>query len=136
LNNILAKIEANYSKADDAIMLDVNGFVSETNATNIFMAKNKVLYTPYADSCLPGITRGIVIEIANDLKIPLKERNISISEFYNADEVFTSGTMGELTPVFEIDGRKIENKSDSDILKKIYNQFKKLTETEGERLPF
>lgn len=127
LNNILAKIEANYSNADDAIMLDINGFVSETNATNIFMIKNNILHTPEADSCLPGITRGVVIKLATELGIKCYIRNISISEFYNADEVFTTGTMGELTKVVEIDGRKIENKNQSKILNIIYAKFKHLT---------
>jgi len=136
LNNILAKIEANYSGADDAVMLDINGFVSETNATNIFMIKNGTVFTPNADSCLPGITRGIVIKICGNLQVKCAERNISVSEFYNADEVFTTGTMGELTPVYEIDGRKIENKNKSEVLKKIRTEFRKLTQTTGEKLPF
>ncbi len=136
INNILAKIEANYSGADDALMLDYSGFVSETNATNIFMAKKNILLTPYADSCLPGITRGIVLKIAKELDIEYKERNISLSEFYNADEVFTTGTMGELTPVTEIDGRKIENKSNSELFKKIYSEFRDMTGSEGEVLNF
>jgi branched-chain amino acid aminotransferase len=134
LNNILAKIEANYCGADAAIMLDNLGFVSETNDTNIFMARKGVLFTPHADACLPGVTRGTVIRIANELNIPIIERNISIAEFYNADEVFTTGTMGELTPVYEIDGRVIENKSDLTIRKQIYEAFKLLTQHEGEAI--
>lgn len=132
INNILAKIEANLCNADDALMLDMNGFVSETNATNIFMVKKGDLLTPNADSCLPGITRALVINIAKELSINCKERNISVSEFYNSDEVFTTGTMGELTPVKEIDGRLIENKNNSKVLSRINDKFKKLTETEGE----
>ncbi len=136
INNILAKIEANLANADDAIMLDHNGFVSETNATNIFMIKGEVLYTPHADSCLPGITRKTVIRIAHTHDISLVERNISITEFYNADVVFTTGTMGELTKVFEIDGRKIENKTSTTLLDKIQSYFADLTAREGEPLPF
>ena len=136
INNILAKIEANYSGADDAVMLDNFGFVSETNATNIFMVKKNLLFTPNADSCLPGITRGIILKIAEELDIKFKEKNISLSEFYNADEVFTTGTMGELTPVTEIDGRKIENKFNSDQFERIYSRFKEITLTEGEVLNF
>ena len=132
LNNILAKIEANYSNADDAIMLDNIGFVAETNACNIFMVKKGKLYTPHADACLPGITRGLVIDLAKQLNIEVVERNISIAEFYNADEVFTTGTMGELTPVKEIDGRMIENKNTGNTRNKIYEAFKQLTEREGE----
>ncbi len=134
INNILAKIEANLCNADDALMLDNYGFVSETNATNVFIVKNGELLTPFADACLPGITRGLVINIAKDLNINCNERNISVSEFYNADEVFTTGTMGELTPVKEIDGRIIENKNNSKMLEKIYEKFMILTHTEGETL--
>ncbi len=134
LNNILAKIEANYCNADDAIMLDNLGFVAETNACNIFMAKKDILFTPHADACLPGVTRRTVIRLARELEIQIVERNISIAEFYNADEVFTTGTMGELTPVHEIDGRMIENHSGSEIRDKIYAAFKKLTRHDGESI--
>jgi len=134
LNNILAKIEANYCGADAAIMLDNLGFVSETNDCNIFMVKKGKLFTSHADACLPGITRGNVLRIADELNISVVERNISVSEFYNADEVFTTGTMGELTPVYEIDGRTIENKSGSDIRKQIYDAYKILTQHEGEAI--
>lgn len=107
LNNILAKIEANLAGADDALMLDPHGFVSETNATNVFMVRNGELFTPHADACLPGITRGLVLELTRELGHPVTERNLSVTEFYNADEVFVTGTMGELTAVKEIDGRKV-----------------------------
>lgn len=121
LNNILAKIQANVAGVDAAIMLDHQGFVSELNDTNLFMVKNGVLYTPFADSCLHGITRGLILELANTLGIENKEKNLSLTELYNADEVFASGTMGELTPVKKIDGRLIQNKTNSQILKKLSN---------------
>ncbi|CAN5161341.1 branched-chain-amino-acid transaminase [soil metagenome] len=123
LNNILAKIQANIAGADAAVMLDDNGFISELNDTNLFMVKNKVVFTPHSDSCLPGITRGLVIEIANINHIPVLEKNISLTEIYNADEVFATGTMGELTPVLEIDGRKIINNSTSTMLAELQNHF-------------
>ncbi len=107
LNNILAKIESNYAGADDALMLDQNGFLSETNATNIFLVRKGVLYTPFADACLPGLTRARVIEIAQDLDLPLQEKNLSMAEMYTADEMFTTGTMGALSWVKEVDGRLI-----------------------------
>lgn len=132
INNILAKIEANYCEVDDALMLDNLGFVAETNACNIFMVKNNVLLTPAADACLPGITRALIILIAKDLNIPLVERNISLAEFYVADEVFTTGTMGELTPVKEIDGRIIENKKNSNIMQQLLQAFKQKTQIAGE----
>ena len=136
INNILAKIEANLCEADDAIMLDMQGFVSETNATNIFMIKDGILYTPHADSCLPGITRGKVISMAKELAQPVVERNISISECYSADQVFTTGTMGELAEVDEIDGRSIVNQSEKDILGQLKEIFATITAKEGETLPF
>ncbi|HET6541638.1 MAG TPA: aminotransferase class IV, partial [Chryseolinea sp.] len=107
LNNILAKIQANVAGADAAVMLDYQGFVSELNDTNLFMTKDGIVSTPHAHSCLHGITRGLVIDICQTNNIPVEERNLSLTEFYNADEVFATGTMGELTPVNEIDGRKI-----------------------------
>ena len=105
INNILAKIEANLAGVDDAVMLDLQGFVAETNATNIFFVKKGVVRTPFPTACLPGITRGLVLEICRENDIPYEEANISIAEMYAADEVFITGTMGEIVPVVEIDGR-------------------------------
>src|SRR5688572_6055368 len=101
LNNILAKIQANVAGVDAALMLDDHGFVSELNDTNIFMAKDGAVFTPFPHSCLHGITRGLTIEICRELKIPVYEKNLSLTEFYSADEVFASGTMSELTPIVE-----------------------------------
>jgi branched-chain amino acid aminotransferase len=123
LNNILAKIQANVAGADAAIMLDDSGFVSELNDTNIFMVKDGSVSTPHADSCLHGITRGLTIKMCEELDIPILEKNLSLTEFYNADEVFASGTMGELTPVVEMDGRKIINRSGKKIYQKILEHF-------------
>ena len=106
INNILAKIEANLAGVDDAVMLDLYGFVAETNATNIFFVKKGVVRTPFPTACLPGITRGLVLELCREHQIPCEEANISIAEMYAADEVFITGTMGELVPVVEIDGRE------------------------------
>jgi branched-chain amino acid aminotransferase len=117
LNNIIAKIQANVAGVDAAIMLDDRGFVAELNDTNIFLVKNGILYTPFANACLHGITRGFVLELANQLAVPAFERDLSLVEFYNADEVFASGTMGELTPIVEIDGRKIDNQGSAIRLK-------------------
>jgi branched-chain amino acid aminotransferase len=119
LNNILAKIEANVAGADDAIMLDLYGFVAETNATNVFLVREGTLLTPHADACLPGITRGLVIRLAKRDGIPTEERNVSLTEVYTADEVFTTGTMGELTPVLEVDGREIVNKVGSGVTNRL-----------------
>ena len=134
INNILAKIEANNAGVDDAIMLDLDGFVAETNATNIFMIKNGVVYTPFTKACLPGITRGLIIQLCQDNNIPVLEKDISVTELYNADEVFTTGTMGELARVEEIDKRKITG--NANMLSRLKELFKHLTSTKGELLPF
>eukprot|EP00302_Diacronema_sp_CCMP2436_P012081 CAMPEP_0179868784 /NCGR_PEP_ID=MMETSP0982-20121206/19084_1 /TAXON_ID=483367 /ORGANISM="non described non described, Strain CCMP 2436" /LENGTH=250 /DNA_ID=CAMNT_0021758625 /DNA_START=414 /DNA_END=1167 /DNA_ORIENTATION=- len=98
INNILPKIQANHAGAADAILLDLEGFVAETNACNLFLVKQGHLLTPHADHCLPGITRETVMKLAECLGIAVVERRISLAEFYAADEVFTTGTMGELSP--------------------------------------
>lgn len=138
LNNILAKIQANLAGVDDAIMLDLNGFVSETNATNLFLVKGSAVLTPHADSCLPGITRGVVIELCRRHDIPLVERNLSLAEVYTADECFTTGTMGELTPVVEVDGRRIGAGvgGGGPVTTRLQGLFAARTAAEGELLPF
>ncbi len=136
LNNILAKIQANLMGVDEAIMLDERGFASESNATNIFMSKAGTLYTPFACNCLPGITRATVLDIAKSIDIPAFEKDISTVELYNADEVFVTGTMGELTTVVDIDGRIITNDSGIAIKPKIEEVFRKKVKNEGEALPF
>ena len=135
LNNIIAKIEANVAGADDALMLDIQGFVSETNATNVFMVKDQQLLTPHADSCLPGITRRVVLELAAELEIDAVERNLSLTEIYNADELFVTGTMGELTPVLEVDGRVIGD-GPRPVLEQFQQAHGALTASSGEALPF
>ena len=135
INNILAKIEANHAGADDALMLDLNGFLSETNATNVFLVKRGALLTPHADSCLPGITRGVVIQIARREGISLVERNISLTEAYTADEMFTTGTMGELSPVLEVDGRRIGAGKLGDLTKRLQQLHSEWVRENGEPLP-
>jgi branched-chain amino acid aminotransferase len=126
LNNIIAKIQANVAGADAAVMLDHNGFVAELNDTNLFLVKDGKVFTPFTDACLHGITRGLVIEICKDKAIAIEERNLSLTEFYNADEVFACGTMGELTPVVEMDGRKIFNRSGRKVTNEIHRYFQEL----------
>lgn len=134
LNNILAKIQANVAGVDAAIMLDDRGFVSELNDTNLFLVKGGKLFTPFADACLHGITRGFIIELAQQNNIPIQEKDLSLTEFYNADEVFATGTMGELTPVLEIDGRQIENNSTSSVRKQLMGIFEKVKSDYCEKL--
>ena len=135
LNNIMAKIEADVAGVDDALMLDLQGFVAETNATNVFLVRRGTVVTPTADSCLPGITRGIVLELCAAAGILLEERNVSTSEVYTADEMFAAGTMGELAPVLEVDGRVIGEGSAGPITRKLQDLFAERTRSDGEELP-
>jgi branched-chain amino acid aminotransferase group I len=136
LNNILAKIEANAAGADDGLMLDANGFVAETNACNIFFIKNHVIYTPSAEACLPGITRKKVIQLCADLQLNCEIGNYTLSQFYTSDFVFVTGTMGELVPVIEIDGRKIRIEHGQVTFDKLKNAYRELTKDSGYELSF
>jgi branched-chain amino acid aminotransferase group I len=136
LNNILAKIEADVAGVDDAVMLDLNGFLSETNATNLFLVKRGTLLTPRADSCLPGITRSVIIEMAREQSIECVERNVSLSELYTADEAFTTGTMGELSPVLEVDGRTIGSGEIGELTQRLRALYGEKARRESEPLPF
>lgn len=107
INNILAKIQSNVAGADAALMMDNYGFAAELNGTNIFIAKHGKVYTPHADACLHGVTRGFIIELCKEVGLEIAEKNISPTEMYAADEMFCTGTMGELTPIVKLDGRVI-----------------------------
>ncbi len=136
INNILAKIEANVAGVDDALMLDLAGYLAETNATNVFLVRKGVLITPTADACLPGITRDVVLELAREAELPLEVRNVSLSEVYAADEMFTTGTMGELTPVTHCDGRPIGQACAGPVTKRLCELYAQRTASEGTLLPF
>ena len=135
LNNVLAKIEADVAGVDDALMLDLHGFVAETNATNVVVVRSGALVTPHPDACLPGITRGIVLELAEAHGLKTVERNVSLTEVYTAAEVFTSGTMGELAPVLEVDGRVIGDGSVGTVTRRLQELYGAHTREEGELLP-
>lgn len=135
LNNILAAIEANVAGVDSAIMLDVNGFVSETNDTNLFLVRAGKVLTPHADSCLPGLTRRMILDICTEQGIAATERNISLTELYTADEVFTTGTMGELTPVLEADGRRIGDGEAGEMTRRLQKLHRDYAWQRGTPLP-
>lgn len=135
LNNILASIEANVAGVDSAIMLDVDGFVSETNDTNLFIVNHGEVLTPTADSCLPGLTRQMILDICKEQGIPVAERRLSMTEVYTADEVFTSGTMGELTPILEADGRVIGEGKPGDMAKRLQSLHREFAFEHGTPLP-
>ena len=131
LNSILAKIEANNAGADDALMLDTRGFVAETNATHIFIVRKGELATSRVVSCPQGITRATVIEICAAEKIPCTETDLILDAVYGADEMFCTGTMGELACVTKIDDRTIGDGRIGPITKRLSELYARRTADEG-----
>lgn len=131
LNSILAKIEANRAGADDAIMLDARGFVAETNATNLFLVVQGTVRTPRTVACPEGITRATVLELCAASSILCEEADVSLAEFHRADEVFCTGTMGELAAVTSIDGRTIGRGEVGDMTRRLSGLFAVRTKSEG-----
>jgi len=131
LNSILAKIEANNAGADDALMLDTNGFVAETNATNIFIVRKGDLATSRAVACPEGITRATIIEICGAEKIRCVETDLSPVDVYGADEMFCTGTMGELAGVVQLDNRLIGDGKVGPMTKRLSDLYLQRTATEG-----
>jgi len=131
LQSILAKIEANVAGADDAVMLDARGFVAETNATNLFLVERGAVATPRAVACPEGITRAAVLELCAAHGIGHEVRDLSLTEFYRADEAFCTGTMGELAPIASIDGRPIGTSGDWPLTRRLIDLFAELTAASG-----
>jgi len=131
LSSILAKIQANAAGADDAIMLDQRGFIAETNATHLFLVRAGEVLTPRVVACPEGITRAVVLELCLQHRIPHAERDLSLTEFYRAEEVFCTGTMGELAPVIKIDGRKIGAGAAGPMTDRLSKLFAARTQNEG-----
>jgi len=131
IQSILAKIEANAAGADDALMLDVRGFVAETNATHIFIVSRGEVLTPRTVACPEGITRAVVLEICREQSIPHAERDLSLTEVYRADEMFCTGTMGELAAVTRVDGRTIGSGQSGSMTRRLSGLFSERTRTEG-----
>ena len=109
LNCILAGIAAQKAGADEALMLDVHGFVNTTNSCNFFIVRSGEVWTSTGDYCMPGITRQKVIDICRASSIPVFEKNFSLVETYGAEEAFITGTFGAQTPVAAIDGRQLSD---------------------------
>ena len=127
LNCILACIQAEKAGADEALMMDPLGFVSTTNSCNFFIVKGGEVWTSTGDYCMNGITRKKIIYLCNTNQIPVYEKNFSLVDVYSADESFVTGTLGSLTPVHEIDGRKIVDNNNFKITKKLQNLYLQLT---------
>lgn len=132
LNSILAKIEANNAGADDALMLDTRGFVAETNATHVFMVRDGIVSAPYVVACPEGITRATVLEICAANAIPSQERDLTLDEVYRADEMFCTGTMGELAGVVKVDDHIIGTGEIGPMTRRLSALFAARTATEGE----
>jgi branched-chain amino acid aminotransferase len=131
LNSILAKIEANKTGADDALMLDKNGFVAETNATNVFIVRKGDLATSRVVACPEGITRATVIEICAAEKIRCVETDLSPVDVYGADEMFCTGTMGELAGVIQVAGRNIGHGTIGPMTRRLSDLYAQRTATDG-----
>jgi branched-chain amino acid aminotransferase len=126
LNCILACIAAEKAGADEALMLDVHGFVNTTNACNLFIVRRGEVWTSTGDYCMNGITRAKVIEICRAEGIPVFQKNFSLVETYGADEVFLTGTFGAQTPVGVIDGRTIGTGDMGPVTHRIRAAYKRL----------
>ncbi len=136
LNSILAKIQANVAGVDDALMLDARGFVAETNATHLFVVSSGEVATPHTAACPEGITRAVVLELCQTAGIPHRIADLSLTEIYRADEIFCTGTMGELAAVAEVDGRPIGGGDmagkPGPLTARLSELFRNLTAAEGE----
>jgi branched-chain amino acid aminotransferase len=132
LNNILAKIEATNSDYQEALMLNHQGYVAECTGDNIFMLKNGILLTPSAYlGALRGITRQAIMDLSLRNDIPCQERVLTRHDFFNADEVFLTGTAAEVVPVVKIDGRKIGTGKPGKLTRKLMSAFRDLTKRDG-----
>ncbi len=132
LNSILAKIEATAAGADDALMLDTRDFVAETNATHVFVVRNGTVLTSHVVACPEGITRATVLEICAAEKIPCAETNLTVNDLYTADEMFCTGTMGELAGVTALDRKPIGGGEIGPLTQRLSALYSQRTASEGE----
>ncbi len=131
LNNIMAKIEANYKGGDEAIFFDTNGYVAEGSGDNLYIVKNGTIITPPTLNNLRGITRMVLLELAEEMGIAVEERNLGYFDLYTADEFLVSGSAAEVAPVVLIDGRTVGTGKPGPVFKQLAEAFKRRTETEG-----
>jgi len=133
VNSIMAKREATLLGYDEALMLDTDGYVAEATGENIFLVRDGIIKTPPLTAVLPGITRASIITLAQDLNIPVVEQIFSRDELYLADEVFLTGTAAEVTPVREVDNRRIGPGHPGPITLKLQEAFFKVVKGEDPR---
>ena len=122
-SNTMALHEALDKGADEAIMMDMNGFISEGSGENVFIVKDEVIYTPTIDHCLNGITRQSVIQMAKDLSIEVHEKDLRYEDLKNADEAFFTGTAVEITPITKLDQSRINDGKRGPITKILQDSF-------------
>ena len=125
-SNTMALHEALDNGADEAIMLDKDGFISEGSGENIFIVKNDSIFTPTVNHCLNGITRQSVIQIAKDLDFSIQEKNLEYDDLLNADEAFFTGTAVEITPISKLDNNLISNGSRGEITQRLQEKFQEI----------
>ena len=125
-SNTMALHEALDNGADEAIMLDKDGFISEGSGENIFIVKNDSIFTPTTNHCLNGITRQSVIQIAKDLDFSIQEKNLEYDDLLNADEAFFTGTAVEITPISKLDNNLIGNGSRGEITQRLQEKFQEI----------
>lgn len=123
VNSVMAKWEAVKAGYDEAVLLDTEGYVAEGSGENIFIVRNGILQTSPLTSILPGITRDSVLNIAHKLDIPVKESRFSRDEMYIAEEMFFTGTAAEITPVREVDDRRVGTGKPGPVTKQIQEKF-------------
>ena len=131
IQSILAKIEANVAGADDALLLDQRGFIAETNATHVFIVARGLLRTPRLVACPEGITRSTVLELCRMHAVAHEEIDLTLAQAYCADEMFCTGTMGELAAVTMVDGRQIGDGQPGPLTQRLAALFRELTAREG-----
>ncbi len=125
-SNTMALHEALDNGADEAIMLDKDGFISEGSGENIFIVKNDSIFTPTTNHCLNGITRQSVIQIAKDLDFSIQEKNLEYDDLLNADEAFFTGTAVEITPISKLDNNLISKGSRGEITQRLQEKFQEI----------
>jgi branched-chain amino acid aminotransferase len=136
MNSILAKIEANNVGADEALVLDTRGYISEATAENFFVVKdNKILFPPSTSGPLPGITASVVKELAEKLGYTMIEKGITVTELYAADEAFLTGTGAEIMPVREVNKRQIGSGKIGPVTERLLKEFKKIVKDPSQGTP-
>jgi len=132
LNCILACIQSSVAGADEALMLDPDGFVATCNSTHFFIVRNGVVMTSDGRYCLGGITRGHVLSLCRDNNIPCSEKTFSLTDVYAAEEAFTTGTLSGLRPVGEVDGRRIGNRERGPVTERLQRLYAELLQGEAD----